>query len=776
MTLVVEFLIRNMAQADSVGPEVLLKASSECKLRLVRLLIDGGTLANVRNSNQETPLILACKSENPEKEKVVEFLIKHRVKMNLQDVDGKTALMHACLTNSSDSLIRMLVNAKANPWIKDENKNTAFDYAINAGNIGTVKVMIQACREGKILSKPGSFNMEMKRLEDKLDQLPELRKCSWPLMGPRNTPTKEKKVSQQSELLAVEEDDENESPSRERRRKKSICHFDPIDIDVNNAKQPEETHENLTKPLRKSSLYSVGCSSEDERISLHFSDSDNSSFDRSSAHFSSLEKLLKIRDSVTSSLESNDSLNVQSPSSKFDPEKQKHQLSPQNKETSEALSDLVESVTSHENDSSFKLGKPFAKTELKRLKEEEKRLFSSQQEHENQQQKHLSESKNHQNSLPLREKLPSPSVGRRKTFGSCSRRNEEPIKSGADAASGSENAIRRFTVSTMEGSVRSHPIEISSPEIKLNRSKFRPLEVLDMTSREKTKRNSLDNIRPTKMNDIAHKTDLFRPIALPIISKPDDGQNDGQESKITKNVEKMSVRRTLSDSICQSKRTNVVTSRNDNRLGVSRSDYFADQKQPDLFSSPVEPVYRERSLSSPIAPPQTPPSQRRTSLTTRCEVVVSSSTTDVPRSRSPRYTVCGDLPDLVLLPAQYNRSSSNLEVQNNDQLAIQRLCRSVSPEVLAPVSPGGQLNVKSSSYSYLPEASKNTTGSPKEKRAALLPPLNISRKPHDEEEGYFSCSPSPLDLVSPNRKEKTRYSFKPLSPRLVSKPVKNVLP
>lgn len=805
-----EHEIDKMAQADSMGPEALLKASNDCKLRLIRLLVDGGTQVNVRNSIQETPLILACKSENTEKEKVVEFLIKHRVKMNLQDVDGKTALMHACLTNSSDNLIRMLVNAKANPWVKDDSKNTAFDYAINAGNIGSVKVMIQACREGKMLSKPGSFNMEMKRLEDKLDQMPETRKCSWPLMGPRHTASKEKKVSQQSELLAVDEDDETESPTRERRRKKSICHFDPIDIDFDNNTTADATTERFPKPLRQGSLYSVGrsASSEEERISLHFSDSDNSSFDRSSAHFSSLEKLLRPRDSVTSSLESNDSLNVQTPTSlKLDMvwnlEKQKHQLTSHDEEKSVSTSDIEDSKTSHNTENSpCDADKSTVKTELKtstqntgvnrqlrRLNfqqaksnnnvlitnDEVKVLFSPRQQNESPltlQEKHLPESTEHPSHLPLREKLPSPSVSRRKTIGSLSGGKDDAMESGDSKQSGSEaTTVRRFTVSTMEGSSGMQLTEVSSLEIKLNRTKIRPLEV-DIPSKQRTKRNSLDTLRSSKKRDVNSKADFTKPINLPIISKPDDGVKDNGP-KLLKCNEKTSVRRTLSDSICQSKRPNVAT-RHDNRLGVSRSEYFADKQPLISSSSPMQKGYRERSASSPLAPPESPQAERRASLSIRCDV--TSSCRDAQRSRSPRYMLSGDLPDLVLHSPPRNRSPGNLDFQGHDQLPLQRTCRSISPEVLGLVSPvpgsPNHTNIKSNSYSHLPEVIKSTTGSPKEKRVALLPPLNISRKPNDAEEGYFSCSPSPLDIDSPNRgKEKSRYSFKPLSPRLVTRTV-----
>lgn len=741
-----------MAQSDSVGPEALLKASSDCKFRLVRLLVDGGTSINVRNDAKETPLMLACKSDSTEKEKVVEFLIKHRVKMNLQDEHGKTALMYACLSNSSDKLVRMLVSAKANPWVKDASKNTAFDYAISAGNIGTVKVMIEACREGKILSKPGSFNMEMRQLEEKLEQLPEVRKCSWPLMGPRNSEHKEKKISQQSELLVVEEDDESESPTRERRRKKSICHFDPIDIG-SDKKENEENTEALPRPLRKGSLYSVGRSfSEDEKISLHFSDSDNSSFDISTVHLSSLERLIKLQDSITSSLESNESLNASAMKLDAAWNTQKHKEASHIKEKSEMT--LEGSETTRQNvyggfdileATGINADAGFDEINVKR-----KELCLNEAANAHEKQLVCS-------SVSLVKKTPSPSL-RRKTLGSLGRR-DDVIESNSTRTTGSDSAAtRRITVSTMEVS-GVFPYEMSSTETKINRMKIRPLEV-DMNNApfDKTKRKSSGSSK-LKTSE-SFKVDS-KPLNLPIISHPDQ-QEDGNELNgkklAVKLIEKTSVRRTLSDSMCQSKRGGeTIVTRSDNRLGVGCSSPFS--RDSNTVTSQAHVGNRERSASSPL----TPPSVKTTFLSTRSDGVLSSSS----RCVSPRYTLAGDLPDLVLHSSMLSHS---LAEPKHDLQVKTRL--SPSPEVLDKDSV-----FRSNSFSNLPEVVNFTTRSPKEKRVALLPPLNISRKSTDAEEGYFSCSPSPLDLESPNRgKEKSKYSFKPLSPRLVNRPVRNALP
>ncbi|EDO38454.1 predicted protein, partial [Nematostella vectensis] len=133
---------------DLVGAKEILRASRDLKLRLVRMLLEGGTQIDVRSTNQETPLILACASNGNqgEKEKLVKYLIRNRAKVNLQDTQGRTALMHACITTSPDNLIQALLDAKANPWIEDNARKTAFDYSLNAGSLGTVRLLITACR------------------------------------------------------------------------------------------------------------------------------------------------------------------------------------------------------------------------------------------------------------------------------------------------------------------------------------------------------------------------------------------------------------------------------------------------------------------------------------------------------------------------------------------------------------------------------------------------------------------------------------------------------
>lgn len=867
-----------MADKDSLGPEALLQASSDCKYRLVRLLIDGGTLANVRNENQETPLILACKSESEEKEKVVDYLIRKRVKVNLQDVHGRTALMHACLTNSPDNVIRMLVNCKANPWLVDESNNTAFDYAINAGNIGTVKLMIQACREGKILTKPGSFNIEMKRLEDRLDEMPETRKCSWPLMGPRNSAGKEKRsTNNKSNLLAVSEVDEfTESPTRERRRKRSICHFDPIELD--GSEEAGEISESATKqPLRRTISRSA---SEDERISLHFSDSDNSSFDRSSTNFSSLEKLLRMRDSVTSSVDSNDSVNAQNLQIKV--EGIKEEKSSKNNEISadEVRSSKQEEEHSRKNinndntnveklnqsqtdfkshsektSNSDKTQETAAGIDRRKIITKESEVKSNRSE---QTREELMKSSSALTCGMSIQNPVSPRTPRRRTVGSLTPSQKgDVIDDWERKRTGNESeATRRVTIGAMDMRsedrrrslnlwseehnfrpsppprdllssasrkpltfVTSHEKEtnriiVSSPEMKSFRKKIRSPEVdfthgnsPDEHAQELCKKlentgiqTSPDSAKGRKLD--ALKTNALFPFNLPAISSPENieckgKEREGKESGKSSQVEKTVVRRTLSDNVSHERRRASATG--------ARGDYHGNGQEESTSACVVDftaaagtLITRERSASfTPLSTTActTSPQEHKPNVSTCCDIVTMATTGEPPRSHCPRNKLSSDLPDLVLHTPRSPRvrSPSNLdpfsltpELQVTDPIHT-RYARS-APSSSDTLNPTGSptyftgsnpcASKPSNSYNHLPEVVSGTTGSPKQRRVAFLPPLNISRKQQDQpEEGYFSCSPSPLEVESPNRsKEKSKYSFKPSSPRLMNRPVKNLLP
>ena len=302
---------------NNKGSESLFQASATCKLRLVRMLVEGGTSVNVRNERLETPLMLCCQSKTDpdEKRRVVTYLLGKKAKVNLQDIDGRTALIHASLSNSGKEIIQALLDAKSNPWLPDVSKNTVFDYVINAEDLETTRLLINACRESMLVDE--RVNGQMEHLEECLANIQDLRKFSWPLMGPRIRKNHMLVYAAENEepsipcnnLLGSDlgSTDQSKSPQPERRRKRSVCHFDPLDIqEILNCNEETESDmdnkENKDESKCESRKTSVRSLSEEERFSFQISDGEHTPRDPSSG----LEKLLKLQDSFCSSLDSNE--------------------------------------------------------------------------------------------------------------------------------------------------------------------------------------------------------------------------------------------------------------------------------------------------------------------------------------------------------------------------------------------------------------------------------------------------------------------------------------
>ncbi|MEQ2262204.1 hypothetical protein XENORESO_001356 [Xenotaenia resolanae] len=129
----------------------LISAAFSGKLRLVRLLVEGGAQVNGSNHRGETALLAACKAlrgEYAEKEsvKLLKFLLQNKADPNAQDQDGRTALIYACIQRAGALVASTLVAAGANPCMEDASGTSALVYAINAQHQPTVQVLIDACR------------------------------------------------------------------------------------------------------------------------------------------------------------------------------------------------------------------------------------------------------------------------------------------------------------------------------------------------------------------------------------------------------------------------------------------------------------------------------------------------------------------------------------------------------------------------------------------------------------------------------------------------------
>ncbi|KAM6930840.1 ankyrin repeat domain 34Bb [Xenentodon cancila] len=129
----------------------LLKAVYLSRLRLTRLLLEGGAYINESNEHGETPLMVACKTHHADaqsvpKHKMVRYLLENGADPNIQDKKGKTALMHACLEQTGSEILSLLLSNGADPTLEDHAGFSALVYAINLGNRDVLTILLEACK------------------------------------------------------------------------------------------------------------------------------------------------------------------------------------------------------------------------------------------------------------------------------------------------------------------------------------------------------------------------------------------------------------------------------------------------------------------------------------------------------------------------------------------------------------------------------------------------------------------------------------------------------
>ncbi|XP_056180906.1 ankyrin repeat domain-containing protein 34B [Falco biarmicus] len=143
-----------MAELPAEGNS-LIRAVYQSRLRLTRLLLEGGAYINESNDRGETPLMIACRtkhldSQSASKAKMVKYLLENKADPNIQDKSGKTALMHACLEKAGPEVVSLLLKSGADPSLQDHSNCSALVYAINSEDKETLKVLLNACRaQGK---------------------------------------------------------------------------------------------------------------------------------------------------------------------------------------------------------------------------------------------------------------------------------------------------------------------------------------------------------------------------------------------------------------------------------------------------------------------------------------------------------------------------------------------------------------------------------------------------------------------------------------------------
>ncbi|XP_071511758.1 ankyrin repeat domain-containing protein 34C-like [Diadema antillarum] len=233
MTAVPTFEIGHAAASFAhVDGNALQKAVRLGKLRLTRLLVEGGTDIQSVDDDGRTALMIACmmRYENDEecvkKLKMVKFLLENKAKVDVQDKYGRTALMYACMEKAGKDAVALLLTYEADPRITDKNGSSALVYAVNARDSSVLALLVDACKtKGKeviiITTNDRGQQRETKQylnVPPAFDKSPPFYQCISPSQIEWNTSSNSLSVPGSTENLTAG----SSSPTLHRRREKAL--------------------------------------------------------------------------------------------------------------------------------------------------------------------------------------------------------------------------------------------------------------------------------------------------------------------------------------------------------------------------------------------------------------------------------------------------------------------------------------------------------------------------------------------------------------------------
>ncbi|CAL9682387.1 unnamed protein product [Knipowitschia caucasica] len=137
------------APLDIANP--LLRAVFLRRLRLTRLLLDGGAYVNESDARGHTPLMMACRTphsdgQSASRVKLVQFLLERGADPNIQDKAGCSALMHACRELAGAEVVSLLLSNGADISLEDQTGTSALVYAVSAGDWKVVRLLLDTCK------------------------------------------------------------------------------------------------------------------------------------------------------------------------------------------------------------------------------------------------------------------------------------------------------------------------------------------------------------------------------------------------------------------------------------------------------------------------------------------------------------------------------------------------------------------------------------------------------------------------------------------------------
>ena len=139
---IVELLLKCKARVNDrhkKGTTALYLASDNCHTEVVRILLENVADPNLTElvSKKWSPLMVACEKGNIE---LVLLLLQYKAKINLQAVDGSTAL-HIATRKGHKEIVKALIDANVDTTLKNSKGQTARDVAIDKG-LHRIAVMV----------------------------------------------------------------------------------------------------------------------------------------------------------------------------------------------------------------------------------------------------------------------------------------------------------------------------------------------------------------------------------------------------------------------------------------------------------------------------------------------------------------------------------------------------------------------------------------------------------------------------------------------------------
>ncbi|XP_072289035.1 ankyrin repeat domain-containing protein 34B-like [Eucyclogobius newberryi] len=129
----------------------LLRAVFLGRLRLARLLLEGGAYVNESDALGHTPLMVAITTPHRDhqscpRHRMVRYLLDCGADPNIQDKSGQTCLVHAVLSGVEPQTVSLLMGSGADPALPDHLGSSALVYAVRSGKCELLRLLVDACR------------------------------------------------------------------------------------------------------------------------------------------------------------------------------------------------------------------------------------------------------------------------------------------------------------------------------------------------------------------------------------------------------------------------------------------------------------------------------------------------------------------------------------------------------------------------------------------------------------------------------------------------------